>query len=896
MGMLRALSDKSALILGMLAGAIGLTDTVRAQDNGSSLFAPKRIVHRFDFDERAAGNLEDTPKFWEPLRPRGFPHYAYGTFDFEVGSLAPPSFHLAGEGRNVAYQYSGQETRIRANTDYRIEGSIRADRLTHARACLSAHFLGKYGRPIRETLVRTRYIGGTNDGDEWIKVELYLPAAPADAYAIGLVAWVLQEPFWSTSVPYRRHIIRNDVRGGAWFDDITIYSLPRAEITTGNPGHVLVPGDPQELHILLADDDDPTLEGLLSIRAADGGLVEIHPVPVTVEAAVEPVRIDIGHLAPGLYHAQLDVFTGHILVVSRRLTFARLSPLRRASEALARPFGVVVNPRSRSDPETELALLQHLMVRSVRLPVWTGLNEDPPTARQRRATDRLLQELVKGGFALTGVFFGPPSAIVRSDGAYVRPLTELLSGDPAAWQEHLAAVVVPHASVYRWWQIGPDPPGTDSPPVARDQLVVAVAKLRDAMRLFLTVPRLSVPMTTAAEPVDEKLPVEQITLAIGSNVQPDWFASQIQRFKALGYEHISAHVEPLLADQYRRIPRLADWAQRIITARHTGAGTVFVPQTWGVRRTAHGPVVEPAEEYLILRTIADVLADAAPGQRVHIADKVRCLAFNDGDSTILAMWDPHAPRGGSRYPIQLGRADRQIDLWGRSTPLAKDETGRQVVHLTPMPVLIPGIEKWLIDFRTSFALKPTHVESGTELMRHRVEMAYKGDRPVSGDVVLKVPESWEVSPRTFSFSLMAQRVGNHTVEVRYPHNEPAGEKTILANVSLLGESHYFEIPLPVNLGVTDLEVWGLAMVESDELVLRHVVTNRSTDILSFRGSANVPGRERQYRPISNLRPGDTHTVEYRFSRGTALIGRQARLALREVNDGPRIHNLELTIP
>ena len=28
-----------------------------------------RIVHRFDFDERASGNLEDIPKYWLAFRP-----------------------------------------------------------------------------------------------------------------------------------------------------------------------------------------------------------------------------------------------------------------------------------------------------------------------------------------------------------------------------------------------------------------------------------------------------------------------------------------------------------------------------------------------------------------------------------------------------------------------------------------------------------------------------------------------------------------------------------------------------------------------------------------------------------------------------------------------------------
>ncbi len=196
----------------------------------------------------------------------------------------------------------------------------------------------------------------------------------------------------------------------------------------------------------------------------------------------------------------------------------------------------------------------------------------------------------------------------------------------------------------------------------------------------------------------------------------------------------------------------------------------------------------------------------------------------------------------------------------------------------------------------SFALSPGHVESGTELMRHRVEMTHRGEGPVSGHVVLDPPDSWEISPRYFSFSLMPQRVSSHTVGVRYPHSEPVGENVIVAKVTLSDGPYYLEVPMPVEIGVKDLEVWGQAVVAGNELVLREVITNGSPEVLSFRGSASVPGRERQYRPISNLRPGDTQTVEYRFSDVDTLIGRNARLVLREIDDGPRIHNLELRIP
>ncbi|MBU0718296.1 MAG: hypothetical protein KJ749_08615, partial [Planctomycetes bacterium] len=76
----------------------------------------------------------------------------------------------------------------------------------------------------------------------------------------------------------------------------------------------------------------------------------------------------------------------------------------------------------------------------------------------------------------------------------------------------------------------------------------------------------------------------------------------------------------------------------------------------------------------------------------------------------------------------------------------------------------------------------------------------------------------------------------------------------------------------------------------------HIVTNRSKGVLHFRGAAQVPGRERQYRPFSNLRPGDTQTVEYRFPNAEGLSGADIRVGLREIGDGPRAHTLELTVP
>jgi len=263
---------------------------------------------------------------------------------------------------------------------------------------------------------------------------------------------------------------------------------------------------------------------------------------------------------------------------------------------------------------------------------------------------------------------------------------------------------------------------------------------------------------------------------------------------------------------------------------------------------------------------------------------------------IAAMWDEHAPDNVQPHAIQLGRASRQIDLWGQSIPLKRNDLGQQIVQLSAMPILVDHVEPWLIDFRTSMKLKPTHVDSGRESVSFALEMAYQGAEPITGHGRLEAPEGWEFRPRNFSFTLTQHRTERLMFQARIPHNEPVGRKRILAKVTLDETGYYLEIPLEVEVGLSDVDVFGLALLEARKLVLRQTVTNRSTEVLSFRATADVPGRQRQYRPIANLAPGDSQTVEYRFSNAHDLIGRQVQLSLRELNDGPRVHSLELQVP
>ena len=854
---------------------------------------PKRVVHRFDFDERADGNLESVPKYWDPLRPAGFPEFAVGTFDPQIGRLAPPSFHLASSGRNVAYQYSGPATQVRQDTDYRIEGYIRPDRLIHARACLSAYFLDKHGHPLLETLVRTPYVGGDGESDQWTAVELYLPSAPPNALTIGLTAWVLQQATWDTSVRTRRHIDHTEVQAGAWFDDIAVFKLPRVELTTTVRGNALPADSSSRLLIHIADHEYASLHGNITITDADGRRIREVPIAVTRETMRKPIAIDLDDLPPGYYTGHLDVLANDTLIVSRKQSFVRLAPLLGSDDGLARPFGIVIDPQERSDPVTELALLRNHAARAVKFPIWPEQTPTTPSLAHRQETERTLQELVKDGFALTGVLVAPPAEIARRYGAYTRSVVDLLSDEPSAWREYLAGAAAPFATTFRWWQIGADGTSSAGSPV---EFATAAAQLRDALRPFILLPRLGAPARSLDEPASLDLPVEQITLTLGSELQPDAYADAIGRLRAFDYDQIAVYVPPLPQDQYARLARIVDWSRRLIRARYAGADVVFTAQPWHVRETDYGIVTEPTEEFIILRTIADIIADGQPGPSLNIADGVRCLVFHRGNESVLALWDDLAPPEGRDHAIQLGKATRQIDLWGNTTPLARDEHGRQIVHLTESPTFVDGVERWLIDFRTSLTLSPDVVDSGTERVHFTIESNYAGRVSVSGQGLLDAPSAWGIAPHRFPINVIPGQANAIEFTLKYSHREPSGKKTIIAKLNVEPGPYYMEVPLTTDLRLSGLDVQGMAIMEGSDLILRHILSNRTETSVNFRSSAAVPGRERQNKPFTSVLPGQMQTVEYRFREANDLIGRDILLSLREMNDGPRVHNLQLTVP
>jgi hypothetical protein len=874
----------------LCATAPGLAQTVTDQERPQTL---RRIVNRFDFDERKLGNYEAMPMHWQRLEAAEFPSFAPVAFDPAVGRDAPPSFRLEADGRNVAVWYSGPATNVRPSSEYLIVGWIQADRLIHARAALSAYYLDRRNLPIQGTQVFSRLVGDQTGGQTWQKVEIHLPPAPLSAQTIGLTAWIIQAAVWDTRPRPHRHIEAQDIDTGAWFDDITVYRTPSAVVSTPAPGNIFITPETPLIQATVADADARGLSARLTVSSADGTVVHQADVPVQTARTTRPTQLRVEGPPPGLYKATLVIRAGDEETLTRQIRFAQLAAPANRAMGVAAPFGLVLDAENRADPETEWALLAALSVGAVKVPVWAGAVAGELGSGRSADHDALLHNLIQTRVSLTGVLGAPPAGLVESAGPYARGLLDILNDNPDGWRPYLAAVLAPYSSIFHTWQIGAD----DDPSIAvHSALPDVLRRVRREMTSLVSTVYMSAPRTVTAGPGPANLPVEEISVRISDDIHDDWIASYLGEYHKMQYQQVSAFVEADPIADYARLPRLADFAKRVIRSRHAGAETVYVPQLWRTRRTLAGPTTEPSEHFIVYRTIIDLLGDLTPGPELTLAENVTALAFHDAERSVLAAWDPSAPPDGHVYELQLGSAERQVDLWGRSTPLGAAAGGRRKLRLYPHPVFVEGIERWLMEFASSLEITPARSELSLLPRTHTIRLANSHGRPLAGQVTLVAPRAWEVRPQKFGFRLPARSTVEEPVELRFAHTESAGPKHIGVIIDFETESrHRLEIPLTLQLGIQDVDVWGFAFLEGDRLVLRHGVTNRSSAELSFRSSATAPGRSRQFRVIAELAPGETTTAEYRFDNPTALAGRTVRLGLREV-DGPRQHIIELRGP
>lgn len=847
----------------------------------------RRIVKRFDFDEKQ--NFTPMPTNWVRIGRSGFLKSSESTFDKEIGFPRPPSFKLSFERGGIGTWYRAKDISIHPASDYRITARIRPQRLTVAGAYVTAFFLDHAFRKIADSERRSPPVRGAGADEPWAEVTVELAGGFENARWIGLSCMIEQPPTPQPSPEQPRPIHRRDVRGTAWFDDITVFRLPRASLELHSPG-VVMSGNvfaDHERTLVRARVTDPIRDDIraaITIFDVLGAKSAEYAVPV-VDVDGPATEFDVTDLPAGRYTVVLTAKVADVELIREELVFLRLVPdFDRGSSARA-GFGVVLDAGAWTQPRVTERLLGLLAPSAVKIPLWHSRFTDQDIVWGRRAGDAIVRVLKKSGATIVATLADPPSSLARSHNGDDRGLIDILASDPGPWRPYLNLVLARYGARVDAWQLGDD--GQDN--LLHPDLDAALRNVHAEMTPLIPSPSLVVP-TVSSRAVNVGSNAAGLSITVPSHVSATGLPDLLGPFVRSGVEPFWATIETLAPGKYDRRAKLAEFVRRLITARAAGVRTVFVRQPWTVDPAGRRGVV-PSEEFAVLRSLGQLLRGMPVVEEVWIEHGVKAYLFLDPDATsaALAVWtegDEPTPR---TVTATIGTDAQRNDPWGASQSV-RSTAGVSEFEVDVMPAVIAPVVPWQVRMQAGFGLdRPSLIPA---LQRQERSIRLTNTRPtrLRGTLSLVAPPGWRLAPRRFQIDLEPGEILDAPLDVRVPTNFPVGARVLVARLEL-DELPRRELRLraPIFVESPGLDVNVMSHVADGDLEIIQRVTNRSDETMRLRAFVIAPDRPRDARLISALRPGQTTIHEYHVPRAAELAGQALRVSVEQL-DGPAVHN------
>ena len=717
----------------------------------------------------------------------------------------------------------------------------------------------------------------------------------------------------------RFQLYQQDLKGTAWFDDITVYQLPRVSVAVPDAiiANIFHPGQPIALDLTVADlahantsHGDAPLIATLKITDPDGLLFasEKWPAPSTAD---QPWLHHYTHtpLPPNLYTATLDVNDGVTgAFISRREThFASLAPLPvvhtdAGTERTSPEFGICATDWPTPAWNELPAILHDLNVGLVQLSAWRRDMSDDALRLRDPALDALLNSLQHADIhAIAGLSEVPTVLTAKltdtqPGSASDDSLLALTDADPALWRPYASFLLVRYSTLVDHWELGaPTAPfsgnvGTPLSPTT-DPDPKLYAKVCTELGSLLTQPRLLIPWNALFDFSDKLYPHALLDLRIPSVVKPGQIPSYIHDFRAASGNGatdgpIYIHIDPLDDQTYSPSDCISDFAERIIYSRTASptATLVDLPLTRHSSITSTGAHTEPQPLFLTYRTLVRMLGNSIYRREIPLGTGIHAFLFTNETGGTLALWNDGA--AGAQIPLDLplGKAPRSIELSGITHPLTIDPaTHLTHITVTTTPFFLDHLDAHLLELRATFAFANTIFPAGAGYLRTDVELANPYPDPLSATMRMAPPAGWTIEPPSFPVAIAPGGTFKQPVIVRYPYTEAAGPKTMGAKLTSssdasnegpnTGTSSDNDPPLnlsvPIAVSSDLVETEGFARVlPNGDLVLQQMITNISSAPINAEAYALVPGFARQQRFVLDLAPGQTTIKRFLFPMST----------------------------
>jgi len=860
-------------------------------------YLSQRVVHVFDFEERQMGNFESLPRNWRVIAGPGFPDYTADRtgFDTEHHVSGDHALKLQTNGGSSGIVLDRGAIAAVPGADYIVTAELRTEDLKHARVRLVGYFVNQHGRRIEPSMARSDL---TVSNGKWTRLKVRLSGNYEQAAWIVLRLELLQSSEFRRPVIDEHELYHEDIGASAWFDDVSIFQLPRIEISTDAPTNILRAPARPKLSITVRDLTGERLTSRAMLYDQSGREI------------AQQRRVLGGRHAPqwtwspnvprfGWYWADLQV-TGERGLVGRRMVAMCWMPEANGRPAERRRFGVVAERL----PDAQRRLLPKVLRRigsgAVITDVWNEDLSHEQLGRLETEPDPVIAELIRTQPRLTLSLAGVPQelAILAKTDADM-PLA-LLAGDEQIWKRPLQATLVRYGQQVRRWQLGAV---GSSEAFWRDDLGELYS---DMDQWFSTlVPEAALALPWSAEQSMAEVPngVKTLNVRVPTSIQPGQIGAYTESWPDPP-DGLSLIVEALPAPEYDHRQRAEDLALRLVEAWRTNPATLYVRRPWN-GGSGRGAALVPDPLLAVFANTIDRLAERRVVGRMRLARGVRCYILDGPGGGALVAWNESSPRTDVALDLYLGRSPRLVDVWGNQHPLETDRGAASARHVTPigsMPVYIEGINAKLARFRAGLRFDPDFVESSYKVHPVKLRMSNPWTRSISGRMRITSHDDWTVHPRVIHFNIPAKGQIEVPVDITFPISELAGEKMIEAAVHVEADREYdVDVSVPLEIGLPDIEYHSTLSVEpgrdgGTDVVITALVTNRGAEARSLYAFAVAPQRPGQQRIVARLEPQDSVVKRFRFpDAANDLSGRSIRVGLREM-DGPAMLNQKLDVP
>jgi len=882
---------------------IGATGSAPAAGEVNRPEGSGRLVHRWNFEDRIT-EVEPIPRNWsrsyhDPDRGRvrpGFPKFNEAELVDSVAFEGLWSLKLPTRGGSTSLLLDRGVVPTVPGGDLMVTVMARTEGLQHARGRVTARFLDRALAVIEQGTFDSEPI--LTDGS-WQLVTVPMEGR-SDAVWLQIELELLQPDRFGPGPVSTQEIVREDVRGAVYFDDLRVYQMPRITVGTGTPGSVVIGPNRPDVELNVRDVAGEVLHARLEVEDAFGRIVD--STIREIGTAGGTIRWTPALERFGWYLIRVVLSNDEGVVAERTGALAWLAKPRPIDRIDSSQFGVHVDePGGRT--EDFASLINAIGVGRVWLDVWSRAEAErsispEDTRRMEKRVDRVVEHLLDAGLEVGFVLEGVPHDLARAAQLDPERVLAFLSRDEAEWLPGLQGLLSRFGERVSSWQVGVADAGASEDPAT----TIAMARhVRDAFATLIPRPMIVVPWT-----IERALSAPETGLGLlvqlDTSTPPEGIPLYAEYWRKAGAPMPGAIIETLDPHAYGARAMETDLARRVVLAWSEGLSPIGIERPWTPASSAEGGSL-PGVAFGVMRTLVEELSGREAVGELPAGPGVRAIVASPGRSSARSMpgmivaWCERGAAAGASIDGYLGGGAVVVrDLFGNERSLPAGAVHH--IELTEQPVFIEGVDTELMLFRAGLRIEPRFIE--TRAQRHDVDLIIPNPwpSPIHGELRIRDPESWEIRPRTVVFSAPVGGESRIPIALSFGPNEPTGPRHLIAEIALSAETRYpiQDMPIHVELGLNSAGVWasyrlvdGAAGPASDvEVTL--LVTNRGTEPSSFIAVAVAPNAPEKEAIISALEPGEAAVRRFRFEGGgTALRGQRIHVGLIERDGTGRIN-------